>query len=230
MLIRLIIISLVIPLSSLSQDQTSGVTYYGSLRGLMSNDLGDKISLDSLRNTENLYALGAISGLQGEILVIDSKLSLAAVEEESLILSNSWDTKACLLVMTTVENWTSQPRPKTVSTDVALENYLLRFYQDTPLPFLIKGRVSSLKWHVIDWDQADHEHTHEKHKKSGLHGEVNNEDVTILGFYSDKHYGEFTHHSTNIHMHFITSDGTISGHVDDLVLSSSASLLTASTN
>lgn len=225
MLIRFMIISLMLPLG-LIQDHSPRVTYYGSLRGLMQHDLSSKISLDSLENTKNLYALGAISGLKGEILVIDSRPSLASVQKGNLSLLNSWNVEACLLVKTTVDTWKTHQLPDTVITYAALEEYLQRFYHGTPLPFLLKGKVTSLKWHIIDWDVGDTDHTHEKHKKSGLHGEVENEEVTILGFYSDKHYGEFTHHSTKLHLHFINKDVTTSGHVDDLVLTSSVILQT----
>lgn len=75
-----------------------------------------------------------------------------------------------------------------------------------------------MKWHVIDWKEGDAEHTHEKHRNSGLNGTLIRESVEILGFYSGRHHGLFTHHTTNMHLHMKNSEGTIVGHVDGLTL------------
>jgi len=88
---------------------------------------------------------------------------------------------------------------------------------EKPFPFLLTGRTQSLSWHIINWDVNDKEHTHKKHRLSGLNGIINDTAVEILGFYSDKHKGVFTHHTTNMHLHFKTQNNELAGHVDDLV-------------
>jgi len=40
--------------------------------------------------------------------------------------------------------------------------------------------------------------------------------MKILGFYSKHHKAIFTHHTTNVHMHFLTNDKKISGHIDEI--------------
>jgi len=45
---------------------------------------------------------------------------------------------------------------------------------------------------------------------------IENEDVRILGFFSTKHQQVFTHHDTFLHLHLITTDGRLMGHVDAL--------------
>jgi len=38
----------------------------------------------------------------------------------------------------------------------------------------------------------------------------------IIGFFSTEHQTVFTHHDTYIHIHFINSERTEMGHIDDL--------------
>ena len=38
--------------------------------------------------------------------------------------------------------------------------------------------------------------------------------VNIIGFYSQKHQGVFTHHDSYLHLHLITKDGRWMGHLD----------------
>ena len=54
--------------------------------------------------------------------------------------------------------------------------------------------------------------------RSIMHGEIKAKNVIIFGFYSDNHKGILTHRNSNLHMHFINKNKTISGHVDDLIL------------
>ncbi len=83
-------------------------------------------------------------------------------------------------------------------------------------PFLLEGKAGKIDWHVISRDPNDKIHTHEKHKNSGLHRTLLAESVRIVGFYSKNHQGIFTHHTSNIHMHFITDDKRLTGHIDAL--------------
>jgi len=86
------------------------------------------------------------------------------------------------------------------------------------VPFLISGKIKFIDWHVINWDPADKVHTHIKHTNSGPHGRIKDAEVLILGFYSNKHRAIFTHHASDLHMHFKTKDRTLAGHIDDLEL------------
>ena len=45
---------------------------------------------------------------------------------------------------------------------------------------------------------------------------IENTEVLVLGFYSNKHKAIFTHHSSDSHMHFKTNDNTLAGHIDDI--------------
>jgi len=192
----------------------------------MMGDLSAKVKLDTLLNTaqksKNLYALGAAEDLNGEIIVLDSKLYHSMQDEEGLVVNSNIDVKASLLVYTQVPKWDEIVISEQIGNISDLEQIILakakKSELDTtqPIPFLIEGTAASLDWHIINWPDGDTEHSHEKHKTSGLHGTLNNKQSTILGFYSDSHQGVFTHHSTSLHMHFKRTTGDLAGHVDGL--------------
>lgn len=187
-------------------------------------DLSAQADLMDFKDTKHLYALGAVESLKGEILFLDSKPFISSVQDQKLNISNSFEHKATLLVYASVDQWTSTTLPDQVSTYADLEKHIEQTAKDNgintdePFPFLLNGRLRSFDWHVIDWKDGDTEHSHEKHITSGLHGTMTDQDVEVLGFYSNSHHAIFTHHTTNMHLHVKTTDNSISGHLDGLTL------------
>ncbi len=213
-------------LTSCNNNDTSfdGVTHYGALRTIMGGDLSTVIQIDTLAGKDNLYALGAASHLKGEIQIFNGSPVNARVENERIIIDPSFDESASLLVYAQIPSWTEITIPASVKTKTALERFIQvsavekGYDMETPFPFLIEGEVSSLDWHVIDWPDGDTVHTHEKHKISGLNGTIKDKEVKIIGFFSLYHKAVFTHHTTNMHMHFKTQDSSLAGHLDDLLV------------
>jgi acetolactate decarboxylase len=200
------------------------VEYRGALMDIMhKGDLSAKADLRDLEDVDHLYALGALENLKGEILILDGKPYISREEEEEVAIEESFMCNASLLVYASVENWQSVE----VATEVRSKDELAMFIAQTaessglditePFPFLLIGNIRSIDWHVINWEDGDTEHSHEKHIHSGPHGTLLGNQVEILGFYSDSHHAIFTHHSTNMHMHFVTDDRKLSGHIDDLI-------------
>ena len=211
----------IMPESVMSQSE---VEYFGSLRGIMhEGDLSAKANLEDFKNTENLYALGAFKDLKGEILVIDGKTYSTRADNGEVIFTEPFKGSAALLVTASVDSWTEKiPIAGTISDSEQLQSAIEKIateyeiHIEEPFPFLIEGTFEELIWHVIDWPEDDPVHTHEKHQTAGPHGVLTHQKVTILGFYSDSYHGIFTHHASNIHMHFVTEDQSMAGHIDGL--------------
>lgn len=208
-----------------SQSVAFEVKHAGALRNFMhKGDLSSHIALGELTNEEHLYALGALEGLKGEVLVLDGQPYLATERDGELVLDRDLSRGASLLVYSSISAWQSFKSNRGIIDLADLQDYLEQIAPlkeislDQPFPFLVKGTVGSLRWHVINWPEEDTVHTHEKHLTSGLNGSLEEEEVTILGFYSNSHRGIFTHHSTNLHMHVLSSDQEVVGHVDELSL------------
>ncbi len=213
------------------------VQHFGALRIMMhQGDISAKVDMRDLADRPNLYALGAVAQLKGEILVLGGKAFIAKpvpTRREAMDGQVSLDTtmqhEAALLVTAEVAEWKSYPLPDGDLTKDELQTFIATQAEvhgldpSGPFPFMIKG-MTSFDWHVIDWPEGDREHSHEKHVTSGPHGHQDSTEVQILGFYSDHHHAVFTHHSTNLHMHVLTDDRTLAAHVDDLVVHRGAEL------
>tara|TARA_B110000503_G_scaffold65981_1_gene103578 strand:- start:749 stop:1474 length:726 start_codon:yes stop_codon:yes gene_type:complete len=199
------------------------VKHSGALRTIMSGNIQPVTSLDSLSNKKHFYALGAVGNLKGEIQIFDGKPSNSFVIDSSLLIKDSYNLKAALLVYAEVEEW-DITKISNITTKDDLEKTIFEIAKsigintEKPFPFLLEGTVESLGWHVINWKEGDTVHNHKKHKEAGLNGTLRNTGVEILGFYSTKHKAVFTHHTTNMHMHFKTDDNSVAGHIDDLKL------------
>ena len=226
--VNLIIATILVLLFSSCQNADKKATatevkYSGALKAIMTGSIQSVINLDSLSTKKQLYALGAVENLEGEIQIFDSKPSNSFVVDSTLKIIDSYQLKAALLVYAEVEEWDSY-EISNITTKSDLEEKIFETAKskginiEKPFPFLLEGTISSLDWHVINWKQGDTIHNHKKHKEAGLNGILRNTGVEILGFYSTKHKAVFTHHTTNMHMHFKTNDNNIAGHIDDLQL------------
>ena len=201
------------------------VEHRGALKDMMhKGDISAKANLSELKDMQNLYALGALENLKGEVLILNSNPFNTIVIDSALTFDNSFSKKATLLVYVCVPNWKSINIPNNIVGYDELEKFIAEKAEENqidinePFPFLIEGTPASFDWHVINWKDGDTEHSHEKHIHSGLYGTIKNQPVKMLGFYSDSHHAIFTHHTTNMHMHVKTDNNEIAGHVDALVL------------
>ena len=196
----------------------------GEMRTVMQKgNLEAHMDCATLRELKGLYALGPVEGLKGEITILDGKPSITTVKDGKPVVGEDWP-KACFLVYAQVERWQTVGLPEGVETLEHLQEFVQTSAKkaglDTgkPFPFLVTGTPKRVKYHVV-WKTDGQPHTKELHAKAKLPFEVAERVVQMVGFYSDKHHGVFTHHDTNIHVHARTTDGKDAGHVDavDLV-------------
>lgn len=205
------------------------VKHSGALRTIISGNIQSAISLDTLSEKKNLYALGAVDHLKGEIQIFNSTPSNSFVVDSSLQIKDAFNLKASLLVYAEVKAWDSfQIYNSKTKNDLEEQIFKIatnnKMNIEKPFPFLLEGTIASIDWHVISWKDGDTIHNHKTHKASGLNGTLQNREVQIIGFYSTKHKAVFTHHTTNMHMHFKTNNNDIAGHIDDLFLNQRVTL------
>ncbi len=224
MIRRLIIFLLIVASNACTTIENPKVEIYGALFEMMhQGNLSTRIDLNSLKEKKHTYGLGALTDLKGEILIMDSNVFISSETNNGDInISNSYNHQATLFVQSQVSKWQSIELPSFVHTVTKLEDYIeseaKRYGLDIekPFPFIISGVIPDVKWHIINWPEGDTEHTHIKHINSGLSGHLKDTSMKILGFYSKHHKAIFTHHTTNVHMHFLTNDKKISGHIDEI--------------
>jgi acetolactate decarboxylase len=195
----------------------------GEMRTVMlKGDLAARADTAALRGRKGLYALGPVEGLKGEVSIFDGKPAIATVRDGKPMVAEEWP-KACFLVSAEVERWGKTELPKGVESLEHLQAFVEKSAKaagldaEKPFPFLVTGTPKKVKYHIV-WKTDGLPHTKELHAKAKLPFEVEGREVELLGFYSDKHHGVFTHHDTNIHAHFRAADGKDSGHVDAVEL------------
>ncbi len=201
------------------------VEHLGTLRAIMhQNDVTPKTFLDQLNNRDSLYALGAVAYLKGEILMLGGETIIAGTDTSgSVTISGDPETGACLMVAARVGSWSEIAIPDEVTTQQGLEEYIVAVADQwgintaQPFPFRLEGRFKTMDWHVVNWENGDTEHSHQKHIESGPHGTLTEVDAILLGFRSTKHTGIFTHYDSDFHMHMVLDDRSLAGHVDGFI-------------
>lgn len=201
---------------------TYKVSYIGAQRNVMiKRDFRAHIGTASLATVPHLYALGPSEGLNHEITFYDgdphtSRAIASANGIETVTVERAYP-KAAFLVWSSVATWQAVPIPARVQTQEALETFVGAAAKKAGLrlgeafPFRVKGIVQALDWHIV----RDGQHVNFENRNLPAH---------ILGFYSSRHHGVFTHQGTNIHLHFTTPDRSRSGHIDNLTLTRGAVL------
>lgn len=203
----------------------------GEMRTVMQKgDLSAAFDLRKLSKSKHVYALGPVEGLRGEITIWDSKPSIARISDGQIQISDQFDVNACFLVYARVESWHEMPISDEVQTLEQLEAFIAKAAKQhkldgaRPFPFAIKGKFARVSFHVVN--KADNlPHNREQHERIKVHFTTANVPGRMIGFYSDRHHGVFTHHGSNVHIHFISDDGKQSGHVESLKVGPGSILL-----
>ena len=199
---------------------------YGKLMEIMQqNQLQARVNIADLTLDAESYGLGAMEGLKGEILISGGKVMTSLAYPDSIIMQNTNAISAALLVTTEVTGWTSieiNSSENMKGLEALIQSKAEGLLLDTNevIPFKIEASPKTLNWHIINASLAT-EQNHQAYKESGRTGILENEAVEIIGFYSKNHQGVFTHHGSFLHLHFITNNGELMGHIDELELSGS---------
>jgi acetolactate decarboxylase len=200
------------------------VSSKGAMRTMFEpNGTTGKIRIKPLLAKPHLYALGPLDKLAGEIIVWDGKLRVSKVNGDVVQTTSPPDAKAIFLVWTYVSRWREINIPDDVRTYKQLELFVAQkaveagVNSNKPFPLLLKGKVETATFHVVNYTPDGTPLTREAHDASKAQFPVENETVNVLGFYSTKHKDIWTHHTTNLHLHLMTADGEKMGHLDDIV-------------
>lgn len=197
----------------------SGVQITGAMRNVMwKGELQGKINLDTIANKENLYGLGPVEYLSGELMILDGKSYVSVVDGEGMTVKESFKAKAPFFVATYNKEWREMELPGNVISIQDLESYLDSLSGKYKEPFLFKleGKVEQAKIHIVNLPTGTKVTSPEiahQGKKDYL---LKNESVILIGFYSTMHQGVFTHHDRVVHIHLITADKKKMGHLDEV--------------
>jgi len=175
------------------------------------------ILLDTIQPQDGLYGIGPLGGLQGEILVLNGeKFVSRVISEEEMTLKAENGVGAPFFVYTHVDEWKKVNIPNVVSDLDALNSYLEEISRsvDQPFIFQVKAHVTAAMIHVQNLPTGTKVSSPEEAHQGQFDYALSDADVVIIGFFSTEHQGIFTHHDSYTHMHLITENRILMGHLD----------------
>lgn len=187
------------------------VMWEGKLDGL--------IRFDTLSDRQGLYGIGPLVGLRGEITIDDGKVYVSRVTSDStMVVEESTASSAPFFVRAKVNDWKSIPLPPEVKTIQQLEAFLVKQVENRPdpLPFKLTGEIERAVIHVQNLPPGTPVSSPAEAHQGQVDYTLGAERVRIIGFYSQKHQGVFTHHDSYLHLHLITEDENWMGHLDEV--------------
>jgi acetolactate decarboxylase len=214
------------PLVKLHSDE-DGVQVHGALRAMFHQGRTDTmVTLDTLLPNPNLYAVGALTDLSGEITIIAGRTVLSFPDGDTTRAEIPAAPKAAatLLVSADVPAWQSVTTEQPISfeeIDDALGQLAAAagMNLDTRFPFLLEGKFENLQWHVIDGTRlAKDAKSHKDHLAAAVQVQQDLAKASLIGFYSKSDQGVFTHMGSKTHIHCVTGEPNTTGHVDHVII------------
>lgn len=194
----------------------------GEMRQVMrEGKLDGTIRLDTLKQREHLYGLGPLAFLKGEIMVLDGVSYISTVTDDlSMVVDRSFDVEAPFFGYGNVKSWSEMPLPDSVRTMAELERFLDATTKDRKRPFFFRliGMVADAMIHVVNLPEGSVVRSPDDAHVGQVDYSIMETESELLGFFSTGHKAVFTHHDTYLHIHLITADRSMMGHVDALVL------------
>lgn len=205
--------------TSKAQQKTNSVNIVGEMKNVMwKGQLYENINIDTIANKANLYGLGPVEYLAGEILIIDGKSYKSTVVSDSTMkVEETYDIKAPFFGYANIGKWTEQTLPDSIKRIPQLEKYLDKITKSSVRPFMFKlsGTVEKATIHIVNLPQGSKVSSPEEAHQGQVNYQLNEEHSDIIGFFSTEHKAIFTHHDTYLHMHLITTDQQKMGHLDE---------------
>jgi acetolactate decarboxylase len=208
-------------LISTAQQTTNEVKIVGEMKNVMwKGQLYGNIKLDTISNKTNLYGLGPVEYLSGEILIIDGKAyKSTVVSDTTMKVEETYDIKAPFFGYANISRWTQQTLPDSIHTMQQLEQYLDKVTKSSPRPFMFKlsGTVEQATIHIVNLPKGSKVSSPNEAHNGQKNYELINEPSEIIGFFSTNHKAVFTHHDTYLHMHLMTTNLQKMGHLDEVL-------------
>ncbi|GGE28689.1 Alpha-acetolactate decarboxylase [Gemmobacter megaterium] len=231
--------ALTVPATLDAQD----LTVHGNFRHMMhTGETEGSIALDTL-TAPAAWGVGAIAGLHGEVVIRDGAV-LVSRGDDALARLTPPDAgeEAVILAYGTVVNWQSVQIPHDMAPDrlthfIEMQAQSLGLDAGGGFPIRIEGSFPQLVWHVVTGKAATNGGHGAGHGQGHGGGRANSKSGinlydeagaagAIIGVYTGAALeGIASHPGERLHLHFVSADGTRSGHVDEITIPQGAMLL-----
>ncbi|KDA00900.1 hypothetical protein [Hyphomonas oceanitis] len=209
------------PQASLPDACKSAITAYGSRAALKANPNMVAVNLAAVPTPATAIGYGPSSGYRAELTLVDGNWFIARATGADPVQVETVpgkDAGAVFFVSAAPEVWSARPVGTTITSMAGLESILAEAAaaSDCPssaIPFRLSGTITGAEWSVVG-------------RPEGAKGQIKSGNVTLVGIYDpfdpDRY---FMPSGQQLHVHLVSDDGTISGHLssfsrfDDGVLS-----------
>lgn len=194
------------------------VKVVGALKQVMRQGrLNGQIRPDTLMPQQGLYGLGPLSGLTGEILLADGVLYTSTINTQGKVqVSVGSASTAPFFVYSHVPEWSEEPLVDSIKTLQDLQSHLLsrvETYGPT-FAFKLRGKVEEAQIHVQNLPPGTKVSSPKEAHQGQVKVSIKQKEVLLIGFFSLAHQGIFTHHDSYLHLHLLTQDHQLMGHLD----------------
>lgn len=192
----------------------------GAMRNVMwKGELAGLIQIDTISNKKGLYGLGPLEYLQGEILILDGITYVSKVKEiKSMEVFVTENVKAPFLGYDNIHEWKEISLSKQVKDLKSLEKFIDQYNKSNDLPFFFKleGKIKDANIHIVNLPAGSVVKSPDDAHQGQVNYQLKDKLVTLIGFFSRKHKAVFTHHDTFMHIHLITQDKDMMGHLEEI--------------
>ena len=207
--------------TSTTEKAANEVKIIGQMKDVMwKGQLHGNINLDTIALKTNLYGLGPVEYLAGEILIIDGQSYKSTVVSDSTMqVEATYEIKAPFFGYANISKWEEHTLPDSIQTIAQLEKQIDNLTKSAPRPFMFKlsGTVEQATIHIVNLPKGSKVSSPDEAHQGQVNYQLNHEQSDIIGFFSTAHKAVFTHHDTFLHMHLITSDRNKMGHLDEVL-------------
>lgn len=198
----------------------SDITSVSAMKNVMwKGELEGVIDLDTIQPKMGLYGLGPVSFLQGELLIKDGQIySSRVLSDSTMEVLQPASISAPFFVYGNVTEWKTVDLSTNVTDIPSLEAFIdqeTKAYK-RPFVFRLEGRVKTADIHIQNLAPGSIVRSPEEAHQGQVNYLLADEKVEIIGFFSTKHQGVFTHHDSYVHLHLITQNEEKMGHLDDI--------------
>ncbi|MCP3164935.1 acetolactate decarboxylase [Myxococcus qinghaiensis] len=206
---------------------TAGVVVHGALREMMHQGrTASVVDVAQAAGRRGSFAVGALADLAGEVTVVDGEAWLSYAEQDGTsrtVRTREPSAGAALLVVGQLPETPGMTLDEDIPLS-ALGDRIAALAQaqgvDTtqPITFTVEGPLQALAWHVIDGRKLRSGASHQEHASAGVQEQRAQATGVLVGFYSTRHQGIFTHHDSDTHVHVVLPEENASGHVDNVTV------------
>lgn len=193
------------------------VSTVGTMKAAMhEGKIGAVIQTSALTKQPHLYAIGPLEGMRGEVTVIDGLVSIGSVKAGAPTGGLSSNAGAPFLVYSYVDQWTAKKQVSAANLETLARLIQNQVKGAERFAFLIEATVTAGQFHIVDYNGKASDFDMKAHKDSQRNFPIKNTPGTLIGFFTNQESdaGVFVHMGEKIHVHFVSKDGTMSGHLD----------------